>query len=116
MPTAFAILKKAEEEPPFTKQETGRNAMTAGRLRFVGPAVSLCLALMLAAASIWTASAESAPKPKPVPEDRTANIQLLGVNDFHGNLESPRTLARNGAQVPVGGAAYLGAYLNQYEA
>ncbi|MBA3423518.1 MAG: bifunctional metallophosphatase/5'-nucleotidase, partial [Rubrobacter sp.] len=53
---------------------------------------------------------------KPVPEDRTSNIQLLGVNDFHGNLESPRTLARDGVQVPVGGAAYLDAYLDQYEA
>jgi 5'-nucleotidase len=86
--------------------------MTAGRLRSMGLVVSLCLALMLAAASIWAASAESKPKPKPVPEDRTATVQLLGVNDFHGNLEPPRQI--NGRT--VGGAAYLGAYLNQYEA
>jgi 5'-nucleotidase len=63
---------------------------------------------MLAAASIWTTSAES----KPAPQDRTATVQLLGVNDFHSNLEPPRQIdGRN-----VGGAAYLGAYLNQYEA
>jgi len=86
--------------------------MTAGRLRLAGLLVSLCVALMLAVASIWAASAES--RPKPVKD--TTNIQLLGVNDFHGNLESPRTLPREGVQVPVGGAAYLDAYLDKYEA
>jgi 5'-nucleotidase len=85
--------------------------MTAGRLRSTGLVVSLSLALMLAVASIWAASAES--KPKPVPEDRTATVQLLGVNDFHGNLEPP---PRQVDGRTVGGAAYLGAYLNRYEA
>jgi len=66
---------------------------------------------MLAVASIWAAGAES--KPRPVPEDRTANIQLLGINDFHGNLEpSPRQIGGR----TVGGAAYLDAYLDRYEA
>ncbi|HEX5850275.1 MAG TPA: 5'-nucleotidase C-terminal domain-containing protein [Rubrobacter sp.] len=86
--------------------------MTAGRLRSLGLVASLCLALMLAVASIWTASADSKPKPRPVPEGRTATVQLLGVNDFHGNLEPPRQIDGR----TVGGAAYLGAYLNQYEA
>ena len=82
--------------------------MRAGKLRWSGFGVALCLALMLAMASIWAASAES----RPSSEGQTTNIQLLGVNDFHGNLEPPRQV--NGRT--VGGAAYLGAYLNQYEA
>jgi len=65
---------------------------------------------MLAAASIWAANAES--KPGSIPEDRIANIQLLGVNDFHGNLEPPRQVDGR----TVGGAAYLDAYLDKYEA
>jgi 5'-nucleotidase len=85
--------------------------MTAGRLRLASLMVSLCVAVMLAAASIWSASANSAPKP--VPEVRTANIQLLGVNDFHGNLEPPNV--KVGGRT-VGGAAYLDSYLDQYEA
>ena len=72
----------------FLHAREGEGFMTAGRLRSTGLVVSLSLALMLAVASIWAASAES--KPKPVPEDRTATVQLLGVNDFHGNLEPPR--------------------------
>jgi 5'-nucleotidase len=58
--------------------------------------------------------------------DRTANIQLLGVNDFHGNLEpipnatyrtptdniEGRPITCNGG--PAGGAAFLDAYLDQY--
>lgn len=47
----------------------------------------------------------------PVPEGRIANVQILGFNDFHGWLQSPRAI--NGR--PVGGAAYLAAYLDQYE-
>ena len=83
--------------------------MTASRLRSVGLLVSLFVALMLGSALVWAAGAQS----KPTPEDRTASIQLLGVNDFHGNLEPPAT--RVGGR-PVGGAAYLDAYLNEYEA
>ena len=104
--------------------------MTAGRLRSVGFLVSLCLALMLAATSIWTTSAQSAPKP--VPEPQTTSIQLLGVNDFHGNLEpivNPMYTTPTGnvegpiacgadaeGVVEAGGAAYLDAYMDRYAA
>src|SRR3954451_19184451 len=37
--------------------------------------------------------------------DGTVQIQLLGVNDFHGHLEPP--------QPGLGGAAWLGAWLNR---
>ena len=78
--------------------------------------LALALALMLALLTILSSGAETKPGGKPVPQDRIANVQLLGVNDFHGNLQSPRSLPKNGAQVPVGGAEYLDAYLDEYEA
>ncbi len=90
--------------------------MAVERLRSALLPITLAMAFILAIALLWTTNAESKPGSKPVPEDRTANIQLLGVNDFHGNLESPRSLPKNGAQVPVGGAAYLDSYLDEYEA
>ena len=82
--------------------------MMAGRLRWAGLAVALCVASMLAAVAIWAASAQS----EPALADRTANIQLLGVNDFHGNLKPPSTLVDGRT---AGGAAYLHAYMNRYE-
>ncbi len=47
----------------------------------------------------------------------STEIQLLGVNDFHGNLESPKAAARDhgGAPVPIGGAATLHAHLDRAE-
>jgi 5'-nucleotidase len=44
-----------------------------------------------------------ADQPPPPPPPGTVELQLLGVNDFHGNLEPP--------QQDVGGAAWLGAHL-----
>jgi|SRR5215210_5509871 len=66
--------------------------MIGSRLRSAGFVAVLALASMLAMVLAWAVSAQSAIKPKPTPEDRIANVQLLGVNDFHGNLKSPRTL------------------------
>jgi 5'-nucleotidase len=86
--------------------------MTAGRLRSISLVVSLCLASMLAISLAWVAVAHGAAKPKPVPQNRITDIQLLGVNDFHGNLEPPRQVDGR----TVGGAAYLASYLNEYEA
>jgi 5'-nucleotidase len=67
---------------------------------------------MLAISLAWVAVAHGASKPKPVPQNRITGIQLLGVNDFHGNLEPPRQVDGR----TVGGAAYLASYLNEYEA
>ncbi len=85
-----------------------------GTLRAALLPLTLALALMLALLAILASGAESRPKPgKPVPEDRTSTIQLLGVNDFHGQLE-PTT--RRDAPGRLGGAAYLDAYFDRYEA
>jgi 5'-nucleotidase len=46
-----------------------------------------------------------ADQPPPPPLPGTVELQLLGVNDFHGHLEPP--------EPGLGGAAWLGAHLNQ---
>jgi len=47
----------------------------------------------------------------------SVKIQLLGVNDLHGRLESPKAMSRTpgGAPVPVGGAAALDAHFDRAE-
>ena len=86
-----------------------------GTLRAAVLPLTLALALMLALLTILASGAESKPTPgKPVPEDRTSTIQLLGVNDFHGQLES--TTRRDVSGRTLGGAAYLDAYFDRYEA
>jgi 5'-nucleotidase len=68
----------------------------------------MAAALVLALSAIWASQAAS----KPAPSDRISNLQILGVNDFHGNLEPPSKVSNR----TVGGAAYLDAYLEQAEA
>ena len=57
--------------------------MVGERLSSVLLPITLALAFVFAMTLVWTASAESKAG-KPVPEDRIADVQLLGVNDFHG--------------------------------
>ena len=65
----------------------------------------------IAAAALGLAAAAGPPEQS----RRTVEIQLLGVNDFHGHLESPGTAAReaDGPEVPLGGAAALAAHLDR---
>ncbi|MEU8224537.1 bifunctional metallophosphatase/5'-nucleotidase [Kribbella sp. NPDC048915] len=51
-------------------------------------------------------------KPKPT----HTQIQLLALNDFHGNLEPPSGSSGNIAGVPAGGAAYLATHLKDLRA
>ncbi|CAA9453977.1 MAG: 5'-nucleotidase [uncultured Rubrobacteraceae bacterium] len=84
----------------------------AGMLRSALLPITLALAFMLAFLTILASGAESRPKPgKPVPEGRIADVQILGFNDFHGWLQSPRAIDGR----PVGGAEYLAAYLDREE-
>ena len=83
--------------------------METSRLRWLGLVGAFAVAFMFAGVVMWAASAQSKPK------DRTgiAEVQLLGVNDFHGNLEP--TTRRDVPGRTLGGAAYLDAYLDSYE-
>jgi 5'-nucleotidase len=53
-------------------------------------------------------------------QDDEVEVQLLGINDFHGHLESttPGTIAPDPSspRVPAGGAEYLATHLRQKEA
>ena len=72
-------------------------------------------ALGLAAAA---GPAEETGKPAPARSDESVTeIQLLGVNDFHGHLESPKSVPRvpGGQPVALGGAANLHAHLDRAE-
>ncbi len=96
--------------------------MAVGRIRLAGVLISLSAAVMLAATLLWATSARSQ-QLRPPESDITTDVQLLGVNDFHGQLE-PRNVPRDPdgsgpqppVQVPAGGAAYLDAYFDEYEA
>src|SRR5579862_676528 len=73
--------------------------------------------------SLWAGAAEPAANPWPPPPEgvswsspsahrpRNVHLQLLGFNDFHGNLQSPAL----GATRTIGGAAALAAYLKADE-
>ena len=71
-------------------------------MKYIGAVVSMLLA---GCATVPRASAPAASSP--------IEVQILGINDFHGNLESPRstidvTLGDGSvAKVPAGGVAYL---------
>lgn len=56
-------------------------------------------------------------RPAPAQPVGSVRIQLLGVNDFHGQLDSPKSVRRPGRKepVPVGGAANLAAHLDRAE-
>lgn len=56
-------------------------------------------------------SARSEPTPSVAEPSGTAEVRLLGVNDFHGNLESPGEVDGR----PVGGAAHVAAHLDRHE-
>jgi 5'-nucleotidase len=72
------------------------------------------LGLALAALAIAVPSAAAKP--------RDVNVQLLGINDFHGNLEPPSGSgglilpAPGGTSVPAGGASFLASHVRQLRA
>ncbi|TCC29539.1 bifunctional metallophosphatase/5'-nucleotidase [Kribbella speibonae] len=57
-------------------------------------------------------TAAQAKKPKPT----HSQIQLLAINDFHGNLEPATGSSGNINGIPAGGAAYLATHLKQLRA
>ena len=61
----------------------------------------------------FLAACAATPKPAPVATG-PVEVQILAINDFHGNLEPPKlTVPAADAPVPAGGAAYLASALKQ---
>jgi 5'-nucleotidase len=103
---------------------------TLGGWKWRFRAAILAFTLLSVLSTIWASQAKSAPETRASSKSGVANIQLLGVNDFHGNLEpianpTYRTptdtegkptnveglITCNGGA--AGGAAYLDAYLDR---
>jgi 5'-nucleotidase len=73
-------------------------------------------AAALALAGVAAAPATAAPAAPP-----TTSVRLIGLNDFHGNLEPPagssgQVVLSDGSRVTAGGAAYLATYVRQLRA
>ena len=70
---------------------------------------------MLAVALVAAAPADAREKKKR--PERPVEVQLLGINDFHGHLESAtsgrigRNTVRRRDRVPAGGAEYLATHV-----
>jgi len=79
-------------------------------------AFTAALALVLSAPPATAAPAASHPhRPK------TVSVRVIGLNDFHGNLEAPggssgRVTLPDGNTVNAGGAAYLATHVKQLRA
>ena len=78
--------------------------MIGQRSRAVGM-LAVLAAVVVATTLVWATNARSLPK------DEAVNVQILSTNDFHGRL-NPQTVGGR----PVGGAAWLSAYLERAEA
>ena len=74
-------------------------------------AASLSLVLALAAGSPLAAGAHGKKKPA-----KTVSVQLLAINDFHGNLDPPSGSSGRIGTVDAGGVEYLATHLKQMEA
>ncbi len=91
----------------------GRFIAAAARVR---PWRTALVAVLAAVAVSGCGGPRERPRPDPI------EITLLGLNDFHGNLEPPRLAVNTAAPggpaqaVPAGGAAYLASLIAQRRA
>jgi 5'-nucleotidase len=76
----------------------------ADRRHLLPGAAAFAAALLVALLGL---DADAEPQPRAEKRQRFVELQLLGVNDLHGHLEPP--------EPGVGGAAWLGAWLNRAE-
>ncbi|MGH3031121.1 MAG: metallophosphoesterase, partial [Gaiellaceae bacterium] len=71
----------------------------------------MCLAALLV---VSVPLAAAGPKAGPAPQRaKTTDVQLLAINDFHGNLEAARFSSIAG--VPAGGVEYLSTHIQNLE-
>ena len=90
---------------------TGRDKTRLGGRRVVGLLAAGTVAV-LAMATGGTVTQAAPAKPKPT----HTQIQLLAINDFHGNLEPATGSSGNINGIPAGGAAYLATHLKDLRA
>ena len=102
---------------------TGRGRARWGRavgLLAAGTAAALALAaggsVSQAGAATQDAAAQENAQAQAKPKPTHSQIQLLAINDFHGNLEPPSGSSGNINGTPAGGAVYLATHLKQLRA
>jgi 5'-nucleotidase len=74
------------------------------------------IAIGLAALIACAAAAPASARPDNSSDARTIDVQLLAVNDFHGNLQPPSGSSGLIQGVPAGGMEYMATHLRQLEA
>src|ERR1700755_2714442 len=90
---------------------TGRDMKWLNRRRAVG-LVTVGAVAVLGLATGGTVTQAAPAKPKPT----HTQIQLLAINDFHGNLEPATGSGGKVNGIPAGGAAYLATHLKDMRA
>ena len=74
-------------------------------------------ALLVAMLLLLAGPASAGPRKKPAPpaekNAKTTEIQLLAINDFHGNLEPPSGSSGRIGTVDAGGVEYLATHIDQ---
>lgn len=95
-------------------------ALKAGTAAFAAATAVAALGLVATAGTPdrpAPVAADAPDRSKAAPPAGPAEVQILGVNDFHGHLESPGATPREagGRAVPLGGAATLDAHLDRAE-
>ncbi|GAB3645509.1 bifunctional metallophosphatase/5'-nucleotidase [Glycomyces tarimensis] len=88
-----------------------RSAMfNAKPKRYLAAAAAAGLAVTITAVGAWSAAADPGRG-----HGREVDLQLLAINDFHGNIEASDglTYELDGETIPAGGAEYLATYLDE---
>lgn len=88
-------------------------------MKTVRSAITLAALAALAACSGADNGSDTASSAAPTTATAPFSVKIIGINDFHGNLESPGTFGQAAASAdkpPVGGADYLAAYIARLKA
>jgi 5'-nucleotidase len=125
-PRASACIRlQAYSVPAATRLTEEKNTMRHSHRRIARKfSWVVALAVMLALAALPAVAGGGGTVPPP-PPPITVDVQILALNDFHGNLEAsdglsftipdPQTVTGT-MSVPVGGVAYLAAAIDAYRA
>ncbi len=79
-------------------------------------AVPAILATAVALATVPAGSAAGVPSPDNTSKARTTQVQILGLNDFHGALEPPTGSGGLIGATPAGGVEYLATHVDRLRA
>jgi 5'-nucleotidase len=76
----------------------------------------LAVAIALGALLLVAQPAAAAPSPRGIENAQVTHVQILGLNDFHGNLEHPQGSAGRIGATDAGGVEFLATHVRQLRA